>query len=93
MRLRMVEVERVVEEDPPVRAIWAFVSRLQCPSRTVLEPPEPHIYVELCVDWFAKRTELWVGPPLIEPSTLPLFKAESTGPAPARPAAGTRMKT
>jgi transposase len=28
MRFRMVEVDRLVEEDHPVRAIWAFVSRL-----------------------------------------------------------------
>jgi len=66
------------------------MARLQCPSRTVLEPPEPDVHVELCVDWFAKRTEPWVGPLLIEPSTLSLFEGESTGPAPARSSVGTR---
>jgi len=70
----------------------AAMARLQCPSRTVLEPPEPDLYVEVCVDWFAKRTEPWVGPPLMEPSTLPLFKGESTGPAPVR-AARARRRT
>ena len=70
-----------------------MTARLQCPSRTVLEPPEPDVYVELCVDWFAKRTEPWVGPLLIEPPTLSLFKGESTGPAPARSAVGARMRT
>lgn len=64
------------------------MARLQCPSRTAPEPPEPDLYVEVCVDWFARRTEPWVGPPLVEPSTLPLFKGESTGPAPARSRAG-----
>ena len=62
--------------------VRAAMARLQCPSWTVLEPPEPDLYVEVCVDWFAKRTEPWVGPPLMEPSTLPVFKGESTGPAP-----------
>ena len=70
-----------------------MMAQLQCPSRAVLEPPEPDLYVELCVDWFAKRTEPWVGPPLIEPPTLSLFGGESTGPAPARQPAGRRMET
>lgn len=70
-----------------------MTARLQCPSRTVLEPPEPDLYVEVCMDWFARRTKPWVGPPLVEPSTLPLFKGESTGPAPVRSAAGTHRKT
>ncbi len=54
----------------------------QWPSRTVLEIPKPDIYVEVCMDWFAKRTEPWLGPRLLEPSSLTLFKGESTGPAP-----------
>lgn len=59
-------------------------ARFQWPSRTVLEIPEPDIYVEVCVDWFAKRTEPWIGPRLLEPSSLSLFEGESTGPAPKR---------
>ncbi len=64
--------------------IWA---KYLSPSQTVLTPPYPDAYVEVCVDWFAKRTEPWVGPRLMEPSTLALFKGESTGPAPKRKAA------
>jgi DNA-binding LacI/PurR family transcriptional regulator len=56
----------------------------QWPSHTVLEIPQPDIYVAVCVDWFAKRTEPWIGPRLLEPSTLTLFKGESTGPAPVK---------
>jgi len=55
-------------------------ARFQWPSRTVLEPPEPDLYINLCIDWFAKRTEPWIGPRLLEPSTLQLFQGESTGP-------------
>jgi len=68
----------------------AMMARLQCPSLTVLETPEPDVYVELCVDWFARRTEPWVGATLIEPPMLSLFRGESTGPAPARSSVGTR---
>lgn len=59
-------------------------ARYQWPSRTVLEVPEPDIYVQICVDWFAKKNEPWVGPHLVEPSSLAFFKGESTGPAPER---------
>jgi DNA-binding LacI/PurR family transcriptional regulator len=59
-------------------------ARYQWPSRTVLEAPEPDIYVQACVDWFSKVSEPWVGPRLIEPTTLTLFQGESTGPAPKR---------
>lgn len=63
-------------------------SRYQWPSRTVLEIPDPDVYVEVCMDWFAKRTGDWIGPKLLEPSSVNLFKGESTGPVPA-----TRRKT
>jgi DNA-binding transcriptional regulator YhcF (GntR family) len=52
----------------------------QWPSRTVLEVPEPDIYVQACVDWFVMGNEPWVGPYLVEPLSLDLFKGESTGP-------------
>ncbi len=50
------------------------------PARTFLEVPEADIYVQICVDWFTKRSEAWAGPKLVEPSTLGIFKGESTGP-------------
>jgi DNA-binding LacI/PurR family transcriptional regulator len=86
------EHELRVGKDVSVCAVeGGMTARLQCPSRTVLEPPEPDVYVELCVDWFARRTEPWVGPLLVEPPTLSLFAGESTGPPRRRvPAAGHR---
>jgi DNA-binding transcriptional regulator YhcF (GntR family) len=59
-------------------------ARYQWPSRTVLDAPEPDSYVGACVDWFANVTEPWVGPRLMEPHSLTLFKGESTGPAPTK---------
>ncbi len=56
-------------------------SHLQCPSRTVLELPAPDVYIEVCMDWFAKRTSPWIGPRLLEPTSVSLFRGESTGPA------------
>ena len=53
----------------------------QWPSRTVLEVGNPDVYVEVCMDWFAAKTEPWIGPMLLEPTSVKLFKGESTGPA------------
>jgi len=57
-------------------------ARFQWPSRTVIEEINPDLYIQMCVDWFSKRTDPWNGPLLIEPSTVSLLKGESTGPAP-----------
>jgi hypothetical protein len=56
----------------------------QWPSRTVLEISNPDVYVEVCMDWFAKKTEPWIGPKLLEPTSVKFFKGESTGPAPSQ---------
>jgi DNA-binding LacI/PurR family transcriptional regulator len=61
------------------------LAQLMTPSWTVLKTPEPHVYVEACVEWIAKQKEPWSGPLLMEPATMSLFEGESTGPAPARP--------
>jgi DNA-binding LacI/PurR family transcriptional regulator len=58
-------------------------AQLMWPSWTVLNTPEPDVYINVCVDWIAKRKEPWIGPHLMEPATMTLFEGESTGPAPA----------
>lgn len=57
------------------------MARYRIPSYTVLETPDPAPYLEVCIEWLARKTP-WAGPLLIEPSDLPLFVGESTGPAP-----------
>lgn len=56
--------------------------RYSCPSVTSIEPPNPAAYLEVCLEWFLKRNEPWVGPLLIQPMEVPLFIGESTGPCP-----------
>jgi len=53
---------------------------MQVPSRTMLNPPVPDPYIEVCVDWFKHRNEDWVGPMLIQPANIPLYVGESTAP-------------
>ncbi|HEX4124898.1 MAG TPA: substrate-binding domain-containing protein [Tepidisphaeraceae bacterium] len=57
-------------------------AQLMSPSWTVLKVPEPHVYIEACVEWIAGQNEPWTGPLLMEPATMSLFEGESTGPAP-----------
>jgi DNA-binding LacI/PurR family transcriptional regulator len=58
----------------------AGMARYQWPSRTVLEPQDPLRFVEVCMEWMAKKSVPWTGPLLIQPSDVPLFVGESTGP-------------
>jgi len=53
---------------------------MQVPSRTMLNPPDPGPYIEVCVDWFKRRNDAWIGPMLIQPSNIPLYVGESSGP-------------
>jgi DNA-binding LacI/PurR family transcriptional regulator len=62
-------------------------ARLQIPSRTVLESPDPAPYLDACLDWMGKRKEPWPGPLLIQPTRVTLFAGESTGPSLAPTAA------
>ena len=54
---------------------------MQVPSRTMLNPPDPGPYIEVCVDWFKRRNDSWIGPMLIQPANIPLYVGESSGPA------------
>jgi hypothetical protein len=36
--------------------------------------------MRVCLEWLAKKSGRWEGPALIEPSDVPLFVGESTGP-------------
>jgi DNA-binding LacI/PurR family transcriptional regulator len=56
--------------------------RFQCPSNTSIQPPDAGAYLEVCLEWFLRKDEPWIGPLLIQPMEVPLFIGESTGPAP-----------
>jgi len=54
-----------------------------CPSITGLNTPDLSEILGGCLEWFASRSEVWRGAPLIEPKDPALFAGESTGPAPS----------
>ena len=58
------------------------LERYQYVSLTVLEPVDARPYLEVFFEWFAKRTEPWRGPKLVQPADLAVLVGESTGPAP-----------
>ncbi len=75
---------RVTGKDISVCAVaGGGLARYQVPSLTVLETPDPAPYLEVCLDWFQRRNDPWVGPLLVQPGSLSLFIGESTGPVPA----------
>jgi len=57
-------------------------ARYMMPSHTAVRLPDPTRYITICIEWLARLGEPWVGPLLIQPSNISLFKGESTGPAP-----------
>jgi len=57
-------------------------ARYMMPSHTAVRLPDPTRYISVCIEWLARLGEPWVGPLLIQPSNISLFKGESTGPAP-----------
>jgi len=59
------------------------LARYQIPSCTSLESIAPDMYLDVCMEWFCKGSESWIGPLLIQPTHLPLFVGESTGSPPA----------
>jgi DNA-binding LacI/PurR family transcriptional regulator len=65
---------------------------LMWPSWTVLNTPEPDVYIEACVEWMAKRIEPWTGPMLMEPATMTVCKGESTGQSPTTRTAKKRRQ-
>lgn len=74
-----------VPQDVSVAAVDGDgTARYQVPSRTVLEAPSLLPYVRFCIEWMMKRANGWEGPLLVEPSDVPLFVGESTGPIPSR---------
>ena len=72
-----------VNDEGLARYVW--------PSLTSLELPDPSPYLRICLEWMARGGRDWPGPLLMQVPEVPLFKGESTGPAPgrrARPGSG-----
>ncbi|MBN1674852.1 MAG: substrate-binding domain-containing protein [Kiritimatiellae bacterium] len=67
------------------------LARYLNPTLTALQMPDPAPYLEFCLDWMAAGGGEWAGPLLIQPSDVPLFKGESTGPC-CREARARRAK-
>jgi len=61
-------------------------ARYLWPSLTSLGLPDPSPYLRICLEWMARGGRDWPGPLLMQVPEVPLFKGESTGPAPRRPA-------
>jgi DNA-binding LacI/PurR family transcriptional regulator len=61
---------------------------LVTPTITSIPMPDPVQYLAPCLDWFRRRRESngtdphWIGPLLLQPTDVPIFAGESTGPAP-----------
>jgi DNA-binding LacI/PurR family transcriptional regulator len=55
--------------------------RYLMPSLTALESPPRSLYLRQVSEWMIGQQE-WQGPLLIQPDDIPLFRGESTGPAP-----------
>ena len=52
--------------------------RFLIPSVTCLQDPQIQPYIQVCLDWFARGGEGWVGPMVVQPTQMPLFIGEST---------------
>jgi DNA-binding LacI/PurR family transcriptional regulator len=55
------------------------MAQYMVPSRTCLQPPDPSIYLDVCMEWFKRAGEPWVGPLLIQPGKVSLLVGESSG--------------
>jgi hypothetical protein len=65
------------------------LARFLWPSLTSLGLPDPAAYLRICLEWMARGGRGWSGPLLLQIPEVPLFKGDSTGPAPRRiPQAG-----
>jgi DNA-binding LacI/PurR family transcriptional regulator len=54
-------------------------ARYMIPRLTCLMDVNPANYLDVCLDWFDRDTDQWVGPYLLEPHEPCLFKGESVG--------------
>ncbi|MEX0774551.1 MAG: substrate-binding domain-containing protein [Phycisphaeraceae bacterium] len=59
-------------------AEWSGMAHLLCPSLTCLRPPSMAPLVQVCLDYFDQNDKPWMGPLLIQPSSMELFVGEST---------------
>jgi DNA-binding LacI/PurR family transcriptional regulator len=57
----------------------AGIAPYLCPSLTCIRDPEWDPYLQVCLDWFAKDDNAWVGPLMVHPAEMPIFVGESTG--------------
>ena len=57
---------------------WTGLSRLLSPSLTCLEPPSMSPLLQACLDYFEQEDRSWLGPFLIQPSSMNLFVGETT---------------
>ena len=70
-----------VSQDVSVCALCGdALTRYLLPSQTAVRLPDPTRYLSVCIEWLARPGQPWVGPLLIQPSNISLFKGESTGP-------------
>ncbi|HMO25094.1 MAG TPA: GntR family transcriptional regulator [Tepidisphaeraceae bacterium] len=57
------------------------------PTITSIPMPDPMPFLAPCLDWFQRRRDTsghdnrWFGPLLLQPTDVPIFAGESTGPA------------
>jgi DNA-binding LacI/PurR family transcriptional regulator len=51
------------------------------PSLTSVRMPDPSPYLSVCLEWMQRGGEQWLGPMLLQPDQVTLFRGESTGPA------------
>jgi DNA-binding LacI/PurR family transcriptional regulator len=73
----------VVGKDVSVCTVGSGLERYAVPSQTSLQPPDPTPFLEACMDWMIREGDgPWVGPLLVQPASVELFKGESTGPVP-----------
>src|SRR5690606_37999957 len=54
--------------------------RYMSPSVTGIEMPDPAAYLTVCLEWMQRSGEGWIGSLLLQPTQVPLFFGESTGP-------------
>lgn len=71
------------------------LGRYLIPSLTSVTMPDLAPYISVCLEWMQRNGDGWIGPLLLQPDRVALFRGESTGPCPkAHPAgipAGTEM--
>ncbi len=58
------------------------LSKHFCPSITSIEMPDQSPYISVCMEWMMRGGKDWIGPLLVKPPSVILFKGESAGPAP-----------